>query len=68
MANKKEQQNRKNASLRSQSSLDPNSNQSLQEQLEYYKKLVTSQAEKISRMNDLLLRAVAENKRREEIV
>ena len=31
-------------------------------------KLVTAQADKISRMNNLLLRAVAENKRREEIV
>ena len=68
MANKKEQQNRKNASVRSQNSLDPNSNQNLQEQLEYYKKLVSSLTDKISRMNDLLLRAVAENKRREEIV
>ena len=82
MANKKEQQNRKNASVQSQNSLDPNSNQSLQEQLEHYKKLVssltdkiagmdklvTAQADKISRMNNLLLRAVAENKRREEIV
>ena len=82
MANKKGQQNRKNASVQSQNSLDPNSNQSLQEQLEHYKKLVSSltdkiagmdklvisQADKISRMNNLLLRAVAENKRREEIV
>ena len=68
MANKKEQQNRKNASVRSQNSLDPNSNQNLQEQLEYYKKLVSSLTDKISRMNDLLLRAVTENKRREEIV
>ena len=37
MANKKGQQNRKNASVQSQNSLDPNSNQSLQEQLEHYK-------------------------------
>ena len=68
MANKKGQQNRKNASVQSQNSLDPNSNQSLQEQLEHYKKLVSSLTDKISRMNNLLLRAVAENKRREEIV
>ncbi len=38
MANKKEQQNRKNASVQSQNSLDPNSNQSLQEQLEQLQK------------------------------
>ena len=68
MANKKGLQNRKNASVQSQNSLDPNSNQSLQEQLEHYKKLVSSLTDKISRMNNLLLRAVAENKRREEIV
>lgn len=68
MTKKNEKQNREDYSVPSQNALNPNSNQNLQEQLEYYKKLVTSQAEKISRMNDLLLRAVAENKRREEIV
>ena len=64
MTKKNEKQNREDYSVSSQNALNPNSNQNLQEQLEYYKKLVTSQAEKISRMNDLLLRAVAENKRR----